>query len=232
MSVATVSESRLLRSKIELVLPGLLAAGRQLFGHPQIAELYAEYLFMSHCIIRASVPLMQRGRDRAAALPRDTAASIVAEYFASHIEEERGHDEWLLEDLAILGVGRLEILTRAPSPTVAGLVGSQYYWIEHYHPLALLGYVALLEGYPPVASEIDDLRRRTGHPAEAFRTLSLHGELDPHHGEELDELLDSLPLTEPQRTVLGLSAISSVQAMTAAVEEVIEKSVRARSARA
>ena len=39
-----------------------------------------------------------------------------------------------------------------PPPSVAGLVGSQYYWILHHHPVAFLGYVALMEGYPPTPS--------------------------------------------------------------------------------
>ena len=29
-----------------------------------------------------------------------------------------------------------------PSPAVAALVGSQYYWLLHHHPVALLGFVA------------------------------------------------------------------------------------------
>jgi hypothetical protein len=223
MSVAALSESRLLRSKLELVLPTLLVAGRRLLGHQRVRELYPEYLFMSHGVSRASVPLMPRASERARALQGDEVAAILAAYFESHIEEERGHDEWLLDDLATLGVGPDAVLARPPSAAVAALVGAQYYWIEHYHPVALLGYVALLEGYPPVASEIDDLRRKTGYDQHAFRTLSLHGELDPTHGEELDVVLDSLVLSDPQRAVLGMSAIVSVFGMTAAVDEVVAK---------
>jgi len=222
MTVAAATESGLLRNKLELVLPILLASGRRLFGHPRIRELYPEYLLMSHGVIRASVPLMERARERARRLPNDSVAATVADYFSTHIDEERGHDEWLLDDLASLGMQRAEVLRRPPSADVAALVGAQYYWIEHYHPVALLGYVALLEGYPPVASEIEDLRQRTGYAPEAFRTLSLHGQLDPRHGEEIYAVLDSLPLTQPQRTVLGMSAIASVQGMTAAVNEVID----------
>jgi hypothetical protein len=51
----------------------------------------------------------------------------------------------------------------------------------------------------------------------------LHGELDPTHGEELDVVLDSLVLSDPQRAVLGMSAIASVFGMTAAVDEVVAK---------
>jgi pyrroloquinoline quinone (PQQ) biosynthesis protein C len=223
VTVTPVSESRLVRSKIELVLPTLMSAGVRLFRHPRIAELYPHYLFMSHCIIRASVPLMELGRDVALRRQGDRVAALVADYLDTHIPEERGHDEWLLEDLESLGVAREEVLSRPPSPSVASLVGSQYYWIQHYHPVALLGYITLLEGYPPIASEIEELQRRTGYGPAAFRTLSLHGELDPHHGAELDAVLDSLPLTAAQRTSLGLSAIASVQLMTNAVEEVIDR---------
>ena len=38
--------------------------------------------------------------------------------------------------------------------TAAALVGAQYYWIRHVHPVALLGYVMLLEGYPPSAGTV------------------------------------------------------------------------------
>jgi pyrroloquinoline quinone (PQQ) biosynthesis protein C len=214
-------ESRLLRGKIELVLPMLLSAGERLFKHPRIRELYPEYLFVSHCIVRASVPLMRTARERATELAGDRVASIAADYLGRHIDEELGHDEWLLEDMAAIGIDRDRVLERPPPPTIASLVGAQYYWIRHYHPVGLFGYIALLEGYPPRDEDVAAVRARTGFPSEAFRTLSMHAELDPHHGQELDEVVDSLPLTPSQRTVLGLSAISSVQLLTRAIEELI-----------
>ena len=109
------------------------------------------------------------------------------------------------------------------SETVAGLVGAQYYWIFHYHPVALLGYIALLEGYPPTGELVDELTARTGYGAEAFRTLRLHAELDPGHRDELDETLDALPLTPEQSTVLGLSAMYSVHMLARAIDDVIDE---------
>lgn len=220
------TESRVLRAKLELALPGLLAVGRRLFSHPAARELYPEYLFVSHCVIRASVPLMERALERARLLSRDPVAAALADYLEGHIGEERGHDEWLLGDLEALGSARAAVLGRPPSPDVASLVGAQYYWIEHYHPVALLGYVVLLEGYPPRDREIDGLQARTGYPAEAFRTLRAHADLDPEHGRELDALVDALPLTPPLRTVLGLSAIASTQGLTRALEAVVAGGAR------
>jgi hypothetical protein len=105
---------------------------------------------------------------------------------------------------------------------VAALAGSQYYWVLHYHPVALLGYLAFMEGSPPTPELIDDLRARTGHPHAAFRTLVKHGELDPGHSEEIDRVIDSLPLAREHETVLGLSAMSSAAYLTRALEEVLE----------
>ena len=80
----------------------------------------------------------------------------------------------------------------------------------HHHPVALLGYIGLLEGFPPSPGMIEDLRARTGYPADAFRTMVAHAELDPRHGDELFELVDTLPLTPEQSAVMGLSAMHSV----------------------
>jgi hypothetical protein len=71
----------------------------------------------------------------------------------------------------------------------------------------------------------------TRYGPAAFRTLRLHADLDPHHRNDLDDLLDSLPLTEQQRTLVGLSAITSVQLFTQAQEELLATSLRPQNAR-
>jgi hypothetical protein len=212
-----------LRAKIGLVLGGLATAGERLVRHPRVRELYPEYLFASHCIVRASVPLMQTARDRALALGRDDAvATGLAAYLDDHIPEELDHDEWLLQDLELLGVGRASVLARPPSATVASFVGAQYYWILHYHPVALMGYIALLEGYPPSPGLIDELVSATGYDRAAFRTLIAHATLDPEHRDEFDAALDALPLSAEQTAVVGVSALSSVGLMTRVVDEVVD----------
>jgi len=195
----------------------------RLFRNPRIADIFPEYLIQTHCIIRTTVPLMEaasgEARRRAAV---DPVAAGVASYLARHAEEERDHDEWLLDDLAVLGVDRSEVLARVPSPTVASLVGSQYYWALHYHPVSLLGYFAFMEGYPPAPSLIAELLSRTGFPPEAFRTMAKHGELDGNHRSELDEAIDRLPLSHEQEVLLGLSVLSGLPLLAASIEEVLE----------
>jgi len=222
-TAVTTTESRRLRRKLELVLPGLLATGRRLIGHPGLHGIYPEYLVMMHGMIRASVPLMETALATARTLGDDPVAGPLAGYLERHIPEERGHDDWLLADLELIGVPRDHVRSRVPSPTIAALVGAQYYWVRHVHPVGLLGYIGLLEGYPPRQRDIDRMQAASGYGPEAFRTLRLHADLDPHHGDEFDDLLDSLPLSEQQRTLMGLSAMASVQMCTQALQEVLDR---------
>jgi hypothetical protein len=209
---------------MELVLPELTGAGDRLLAHPRIGDLYSDYLVAMHSIIRASVPLMDAARERALTMDEsDVVAAALADYLGTHIGEEMHHDDWLLRDLEILGHKPAGVLARIPSPAVAGLVGSQYYWIFHVHPVALLGYIAVLEGYPPSMSLINDLIARTGHPRKAFRTLIAHSGLDPGHRDDLDAALDKLPLTREQEALVGLSAISTIHMLAGILDEVVRR---------
>lgn len=191
-----------------------------LVEHPRLAEFWPEYLILQHQIIRATVPLTEAALARARELD-DPLAEPLARYLEEHVDEELGHDETLLTDLELLGIDRTTVLTRMPPPSVAGLVGSQYYWIHHYHPVAFLGYIALMEGYPPTLELIDELVERSGHPRAAFRTYVEHAELDPGHRDHLDRTIDSLPLDASHEVALGISAIATAALAASSLEELL-----------
>ena len=68
-----------LRRKIGFVLPRLLEASDGLLAHRAVRKLYPEYLFTSHCVIRASVPLMETAKARAEELAPGLSPSPSAE---------------------------------------------------------------------------------------------------------------------------------------------------------
>jgi hypothetical protein len=168
------------------------------------------------------VPLTKVALDRSRTLD-DPVAPGLSEYLEEHVDEERGHDDDLLADIALLGIASEDVRATMPSPAVAALVGAQYYWILHHHPIAFLGYVALMEGYPPTPELIETLAARTGFPRESFRTFAEHGELDPGHRDRLDETLDALPLTPAHETTMAISATATAALATRAVEEVLAR---------
>jgi hypothetical protein len=221
--VVSITEGERLRWKIDFVFPEYTGAIRKLVTHPRISDLYPEFLFTLHCIMRAGVPLMEVALGRARAMAtRDPVSATLATYLEKHINEERGHDEWLLEDMEYLGQDRAAILARFPSATVAGMIGAQYYWILHYHPVVLMGFLAPLEGHPPTTELIEELITRTGHDRKAFRTLLLHAELDPDHGDEINQLLDDLVMTPEQSDALALSAMYTVHMLARTTDEAVD----------
>lgn len=175
---------------------------------------FMDYLITTHSIIRSSVPLMQAAYERCSHLQKETLSSELSKYYKKHIQEEMNHDEWLLDDLESIGFSRAESLMTRPSQAVAELVGSQYYWIYHWHPICLLGYISFLEGNPPSKETIDHLQRTTGYPYTAFRTLVKHSDLDPHHRDELNELLDTLPLTAKHEEWITSNALYSLEKLS------------------
>jgi len=170
------------------------------------------------------VPLTEAALERSRELVgEDPLAPPLAEYLAEHVDEELNHDETLLDDLELLGVKRSSVRERMPSPEAAALVGSQYYWIRHFHPVSFLGYVAVMEGYPPTSELIETLVERTGFPRTAFRAYVEHAELDPGHRDHLDRTLDALPLEERHENALGVSAIATATMAARSLEMIVDE---------
>lgn len=225
--MAERTQSALLRDKLALLDRGLAPVYDDYWAGPDPAARYRAFSIQLHQIIRASLPLMEMARSCAAGRAgSDPVCAALVPYLDDHIEEERDHDLWLLEDLEIAGVPRGDVLDLIPTPRVAALVGAHYYWIRHHHPVALLGYIAVLEGSPPSEAFFEAMRARTGLPDAAFRTMRKHGSLDPEHQRDLDRFLDSLPLTTAHERLLGVSLIHTTSALGGCIRELAAASER------
>ncbi|MER5639741.1 iron-containing redox enzyme family protein [Kitasatospora sp. NPDC002227] len=207
--------SAALRLKLSFAAPALHHAMAELWRPEGLTERYGRYLTTMHEVIRASVPLMELAARRChQRAPADRVAGPLADYLERHILEERGHDDWLLSDLAAAGLDPDGRLQRQPPPVVARLVGPQYYWIEHHHPVALLGYITVLEANAPAPWLAERLAADTGLPGAAFQTVSHHAGLDTGHSDELAAFLDELPLSAAQESAVAVSALHTMQAAT------------------
>ena len=218
--------SEVLRLKIRLAESQLGHASDEVVHHPDVAQLYPELLFRTHCLARASAPLMQAALDEAESRASDPVCAGMRDYLARHILEEREHAAWIEQDLACLGTSATELAHRIPPASAASAVGAQYYWIKHYHPAAVLGYIAVLEGAAPRLSWVEDLMARTKLPAQAFRTLKLHATVDVEHARDLDALLDRLPLQQVHHDLLRESAFLTIDALSRDLEDVIRRHER------
>lgn len=213
--------SHRLRATLSLTRGPLTELIREAWYHPRLGELYPELLFAMLGVMRASVPVMRLAAERSGELDDDRLRDRLRDYYAEHAEEEQGHEEWLLDDLASLGIPRERALQRLPYPSVAALVGTQYYWIEHAHPVALLGYIAVLE-QPAETAFLMEVHERTGIPLSSMSCHLNHAELDPDHVAEFDALLDTLPLSREQEELITVSAIATIGHLEKVFTDIVE----------
>lgn len=214
-----ISNSESVRTKIALCTGPLELAFERLWSHDPLEQVVQPYLVMLHQLMRASVPLMERAAEVCEKLgAADPLARKLRPYYLNHMDEERNHDAWALEDLVSAGYDAVSALSITPSPQVANLVGSQYYWLNHHHPIMLMGYIAVLEAFPPSKERVDEIRDRSGVPEPAFRTLRMHGELDPTHSAEIDDMLNELPLGKNHLEMIGVSTLHTCEWLAKSVQ--------------
>jgi hypothetical protein len=223
LSIGSLSHSALLRAKMQMARSRLDAAAVALWTHERLDRIYPQYLRANHAIVRASVPLMEAAWNCACAgHAADPVCKGLASYLSHHIPEETGHDEWVLDDLETLGFDRRLIAAYQPTATQASLVGAQYYWMFYQHPVALLGYIAVLEGTPPTLNQVDQAVARTRLPRDAFSNMTKHARLDPRHRDELNDALDRLPLTPELTSLISVSAFQTIDLLSRVVEELLQ----------
>lgn len=218
------SFSTSLRTIIGLTRGDLDAAASSFWAHPDLAKLYPKYLIYLYASVRASVSVLKMAWAEARRLaPLDPVCEGIEPYLGRHIVEESGHEDWIVEDLEVLGISAQELAQSIPSPTIAAMVGAQYYWVLHCHPVVLLGYLVMIEGDPPNAPALEARARSRGISIAAFRTLMRHAALDQHHRDELYELLDHLPLTERQKILIRMNACRTSKSIAIEFEELIRQ---------
>lgn len=221
-----VSHSQRLRSTISLAQRRLTSLIHETWSHPRLGELYPELLFAMYGVAVASSPGM---RDAAALCEQNYADDLLHQwlqgYFLEHAAEEDGHVEWLLDDLASMGIAPSRVKQRLPYPGIAALVGAQYYLMKHVDPIAYLGFLAVLES-PAQMDFLREVAGRTGIPLQCMSCHVRHAELDPDHVVEFDEMLDGLAISPAQRELITVSAITTIGYLEDVFTEILEHFAR------
>jgi pyrroloquinoline quinone (PQQ) biosynthesis protein C len=108
----------------------------------------------------------------------------LAEYLLNHAAEERGHNEWAHADLRHLRVAEGRITATRAAPACAAMIGHAYYLAGHGNPVALYGWMYILEAVgadlgPDVANALKS-RFRT-----SLQFVAGHSVADKRHTQEL-----------------------------------------------
>ena len=224
---ASTSLGDLLWVKIQLSQQLLNSAAQRFWSSEKLSTLFPSFLLELYSLVSCSVPLMQAAYQRASELAAtEPLAAKTAEYLKQHIVEETHHDEWLLDDLVASGMDRTSVLSRWPGTNIASLVGAQYCWIRHAHPVALFGYLAVIEGNPPLAEHLIEIQVQTDFPPESFRCLHQHAADDIEHLNELRTAIAGLPLQPRHEALIAMSAFATVEGLIRIFESLTLESAR------
>jgi hypothetical protein len=166
------------------------------------AILRANLLFVAH-MIRATEDLLLEAAQASRGVGH--FKSLLQNYFISHYEEEQQHYEWLMKDLGL-------VTLKEPDWLAAEVVGAQLYLIKYFSPVALLGYMAVLEGDPTPLAQVEVLEEL--HGPHLLRCIRFHAEHDLEHRKELFDVIDKVP-SELQSIVME-SAVHTVLLMHSA----------------
>jgi thiaminase len=113
---------------------------------------------------------------------------------AEYIEEEYGHEQWILADLAEAGFDAIAARDAGPSAATELMVSYAYDTVQRRNPVGFFGMVLVLEGTSAAiatrAAEI--ISARLELPRRAFTYLLSHGALDQQHVGQFDGLIDRL----------------------------------------
>ncbi len=152
-------------------------------------ESYLAFLGQAYHHVRHTTPLLMLLGGR---LPERLGwlRKAVAEY----IEEEIGHEEWILNDIAAAGGDAEAVRASRPELPAELMVAYAYDLVNRGNPAGFFGMVYVLEGTSVALAltAADRIQQALGLPNQAFSYLRSHGTLDQQHTKHLANLVDAM----------------------------------------
>lgn len=155
-------------------------------------DAYIAFLTEAYHHVKHTTPLLMSCGGR---LPGkyEWLRSAVAEY----IEEEAGHQEWILNDIKACGADAEAVRNGTPRIATELMVAYAYDTIARVNPIGFFGMVLVLEGTSvALATHAGKaLQQSLGLGNKAFSYLTSHGSLDVEHVDFYESLVNRI--TDP-----------------------------------
>ena len=167
-------------------------------------EQYIAFLTQAYHHVKHTVPLLMACGAR---LPERLEWLRVA--IAEYIEEETGHQEWILNDIRACGGDAEAVRHGQPALPTELMVAYVYDRIARHNPVSFFGMVNVLEGTSialatQAAGIIQD---KLQLPNKAFSYLNSHGSLDLEHIEFFKKLMNQLDNDDDKAAVVHTAKV-------------------------
>ncbi len=178
---------------LSLPLMGLAAAGKIPL------EAYVGFLSEAYHHVKHTTPLLMNCGAR---LPAHY--EWLREAIGEYIEEEMGHQEWILNDIQACGFDAELVRNGQAKPPAELMVAYAYDMINRINPLGFFGMVLVLEGTSVSVASVaaDAIRANLALDKKAFSYLYSHGALDVGHTDFYAELMNKIEHPEDQAIII------------------------------
>ena len=152
-------------------------------------ELYLAFLTQAYHHVRHTVPLLM-----AVGARLDRAHRWLQKEIVHYLDEEVGHDQWILNDIAAAGGDAAAAAASAPAVETDAMVAYAYDVATRRNPVGFFGMVFVLEGTSVALAltAADRIQSALSLPDNAFTYLRSHGRLDQEHVQYLAGILERL----------------------------------------
>lgn len=160
---------------------------------------YVAFLCQAFHHVKHTVPLLMAAGSRMPA-QKEWLREALAEY----VEEELGHQEWILNDIAACGYDAEKVRYSTPNRATEVMVAYAYHMIDRVNPMGFFGMVHVLEGTSISVADQAALciRESTDLPKKAFSYLTSHGALDIEHVKFFEDLMNKIEGAEDQQLII------------------------------
>lgn len=197
------------KTSFDELVAATLADGSHLHAAPVIAqalrgnvsrELYLAFLEQAYHHVKHTVPLLMGVGSRLPARHHWLQKEI-----AHYLEEELGHEEWILADIEAAGGDAARVRDGVPSVETDAMVAYAYDTVTRRNPTAFFGMVFVLEGTSVALalSAAAAIQTALHLPGRAFTYLRSHGALDQEHVGNLASIVNRLDPTEDLPAVIA-----------------------------
>lgn len=167
-------------------------------------QTYIAFLTQAYHHVKHTTPLLMACGGRLGG-HYEWLRTAIGEY----IEEEMGHQEWVLNDIEVCGADKEAVRNSsyadtAPSQATELMVAYAYDMIYRVNPVGFFGMVLVLEGTSTaVATQAGEkLMQSLNLPKKAFSYLMSHGSLDISHVSFYESLMNQITDEKDQAIVI------------------------------
>jgi len=160
---------------------------------------YIAFLTQAYHHVKQTTPLLMACGSR---IP--SSMEWLRDAMAHYIEEELGHQEWILNDIAQCGGDAEAVRHSTPGFSTEVMCSYAYNLIDRGNPVGFLGMVLVLEGTSInlATDAANNLSEKLGLPESAFSYLSSHGSLDISHMDFYEKLVNQFDSESDQKAII------------------------------